>query len=371
MYSLHLDTAKSWRGGQNQVLLTVLGLRALGHRALLVAHPLGELRRRADEGLDLLPLAPRTELDVAAAWKLARVIRRERPDIVHAHDPHGVAMAAWALALGVGEPAPLLVASRRVDFDLKQNAFSRWKYRQVRAFLCASTFIRDMLVRDGIEPARAITVHEGVDLEHIARVPPLDVHSEFHLPHGAPVVANIAALAPHKGQRYFVEAAHRVVQSVPDARFLIVGEGELHAALQKQVHEHTLERHVHLTGFRRDALAILKDVDIFVMCSITEGLGTSTLDAMACRKPVVASRVGGIPEVVVDGDTGVLVAPRDPDALARAIVSLLESPERRRAMSDAGFARVTERFGVDRMVRETAAVYEQLVGEGRPVGTPA
>src|SRR5438477_8930721 len=100
MFSLHIDTARTWRGGQNQVLLTVNGLRELGHRAALVAHPDGELRSRAAEGLELIPLAPRTEMDLTAAWRLSRVVRRLAPDIIHAHDAHGVAMASLALSLG-------------------------------------------------------------------------------------------------------------------------------------------------------------------------------------------------------------------------------------------------------------------------------
>ena len=124
--SLHVDTAETWRGGQNQVLLTVLGLRAIGHRAMLVAHPDGELRRRAEEGLELVPLAPGHELDLKAAWRLSRVIQRVGPDIVHAHDPHGVAMASMALSMVTRTVVPKLVASRRVDFRLKRNSFSRW-----------------------------------------------------------------------------------------------------------------------------------------------------------------------------------------------------------------------------------------------------
>src|SRR5919198_6091472 len=102
MFSLHVDTARTWRGGQNQGLLTVDGLRAIGQRAALVAHPDGELRRRAAEGLELIPLAPRTEVDLTAAWRFARVVKRLGPDVVHAHDPHGVAMAGMALSLGAG-----------------------------------------------------------------------------------------------------------------------------------------------------------------------------------------------------------------------------------------------------------------------------
>src|SRR2546430_16317011 len=100
MFSLHVDTARTWRGGQNQVLLTVNGLRSMGHRAALVAHPDGELRRRAAEGLDLIPIAPRTEMYLSAAWRLSRVIRRIGPDIIYAHDAHRAAMAALWLSMG-------------------------------------------------------------------------------------------------------------------------------------------------------------------------------------------------------------------------------------------------------------------------------
>jgi hypothetical protein len=113
MFSLHIDTARTWRGGQNQVLLTVNGLREIGHRAALVAHPDGELRRRAAEGLELIPLAPRAEMDLSAAWRLARLVKRLRPEIVHAHDAHGVAMASLALSLGGAARVPCR-ASRRV-----------------------------------------------------------------------------------------------------------------------------------------------------------------------------------------------------------------------------------------------------------------
>src|SRR5438477_10330481 len=121
MFSLHIDTARTWRGGQNQVLLTVNGLRSIGHHAALVAHPDGELHRRAEEGLDLIPIAPRTEMDLSAAWRLSRVIRRLEPDIIHAHDAHGLATAALALSIAAaaarraGSPRPALLAARRVD----------------------------------------------------------------------------------------------------------------------------------------------------------------------------------------------------------------------------------------------------------------
>src|SRR5829696_1209173 len=369
MFSLHVDTARTWRGGQNQVLLTVNGLREIGQRAALVAHPDGELRRRAREGLELIPIAPRTEVDLTAAWRLGRVVRKLRPDVVHAHDPHGIAMAALALSFAGGAPAPVLVASRRVDFHLKGNSLSRWKYRQVDCFIAASEAIRQMLVADGIPPSRTVTVHEGIDVEHVEAVERVNVHETFWLPHHAPIVGNVAALVPHKGQRYLVDAAHLVVQEVPDARFVILGEGELRDALERQVREHHLEKHVLLPGFRTDVVGCIKGFDLFAMSSVTEGLGTSLLDAMACSRAIVATRAGGIPEVVEDGLNGCLVPPRDARALADAIVRALSDRELRRRMGDAGFARVNQRFTVERMVAETASVYGHVAGKPHVVGT--
>ncbi|HEY6211179.1 MAG TPA: glycosyltransferase, partial [Vicinamibacterales bacterium] len=307
MFSLHVDTARTWRGGQNQVLLTVNGLREIGHRAALVAHPDGELRRRAQEGLELIPLAPRTEMDLTAAWRFSRVIKRLEPDVIHAHDPHGIAMAAFALSIDSAafrrtqRTAPPLVAARRVDFHLRGNSFSKWKHRQVDCYIAASDAIRTMLIADGVPKDRVVTVHEGIDVDHVAAAPRVDVHEAFFLPHGSPVVGNVAALVPHKGQRYLIEAAHLVVREIPDARFVILGEGELRPALEHLVREHHLEKHVLLPGFRIDVLGCIKSFDLFVMSSVTEGLGTSLLDAMACARPIVATRAGGIPEIVEDG----------------------------------------------------------------------
>jgi glycosyltransferase involved in cell wall biosynthesis len=343
----------------------VNGLREIGQRAALVAHPDGELRRRAAEGLELVPLAPRSEMDFTAAWRLARVIKKLQPDVIHAHDAHGVAMASLALSLGAasarnGEPP--LVVSRRVDFHLRGNSFSRWKHRQVDCFIAASEAIRQMLVADGVPDERTVTVHEGIDVDHVRAVPAVNVHEMFFLPHNAPVVGNIAALVPHKGQRHLIEAAHIVVQRLPDVRFVLLGEGELREQLERLVREYHLEKHVLLPGFRTDVLGCLKSFDLFVMSSVTEGLGTSLLDAMACSRPIVATRAGGIPEVVEDGVTGVLVEPRDHTTMADAIVTLIEDRARRAAMGDAGLARVNARFTVERMVAGTAAVYARVAG---------
>lgn len=361
--SVHIDTAQTWRGGQNQVLQLVTGLESLGHPTWLVAHAGGELKRRAQEGLRFIGFSPRSEFDVQAAWQLSRVLRDAKPDVIHAHDPMAVALAAMALQMpqaGVADTP--VVAARRVDFHLKRHAFSKWKYRHVQMFIAASRTIADILEADGITRDRISIVHDGVNVGLIDKLPAVDTRSALWLPHGAPVVGNVAALAPHKGQKHLVAAAAKVVHAVPDARIVIVGEGELKESLERQVKSLALERHVFLTGFRADALGLMKSFDLFVMSSVTEGLGSAVLEAMACGRAVVSTRAGGLPEVVVDGETGLLVAAHDEAAMADAIVTLLKQPDRRAAMGAAGRARVMRDFSVDKMVNDTVAVYQSQIG---------
>ena len=369
MFSLHIDTATTWRGGQNQVRYTVMGLRAIGHRAALVAHPEGELLRRMSEGLDLIPLAPRNEIDLAAAWRLSRVVKQLRPTIIHAHDPHGVAMAATALSIAAPDPRPPRVASRRIECRIAHNSFSRWKYSQVDCFLAISHAVRDRLVADGIPSRKVAIVHEGVDVERAAAVPSGNVHAALFLPTRAPVVGNVGALVAQKNQHMLIDAAALVVRDVPDARFVILGEGELRSTLEDQIKQKHLERHVFLAGFRADVLELMKDFDVFALSSIQEGMCTSLVDAMAAAKPTVATSVGGVPEVVADGETGFLVPARDHHALAEKIVRLLKDEGLRRRMGEAGLARARRLFTVERMVDETAAAYERLVGRSRGVDT--
>jgi glycosyltransferase involved in cell wall biosynthesis len=141
---------------------------------------------------------------------------------------------------------------------------------------------------------------------------------------------------------------------------VIAGEGELRHALERQIRDRHLEKHVILLGFRPDVLSLHKVFDVFVMSSVTEGLGTSLLDAMACGKPVVATEAGGIPEVVEDGLTGLLVPVRDPEAMAAAIIRLLHDAGLRRQMGEAAILSVRERFSVERMVLDTLRVYQRV-----------
>ena len=369
MFSLHVDTGTDWRGGQNQVMQTVMGLRALGHRAALVAAPGGELYRRMSEGLDLIPLDAAGGVDLAGAWRLSRVIKQMRPDVLHAHDPHALGVAATALAIAQPAPRPLLVAARRDESRFAHNSLSRWQLSQVDCFIANCAAIRERLTADGIPRAKAIVVHEGVDVDRITRTAPADVHGLFYMPHGCPVIGCVAPLVPGKGLHHLIDAAGLIIKEVPDTRVVIVGGGELREALERHIRERHLERHVLLAGFRWDAVEMTRGFDLFAISSISEGMCTSLVDAMAAGKAAVATAVGGIPEVLADGETGFLVPARDHGAMASRLVLLLKDAGLRQKMGDAAQRRARERFSVDQMVRETAEAYAHVAGTRRAADT--
>ena len=272
-------------------------------------------------------------------------------------------MASMALSFGSRTAGVRLVASRRVDFRLQRHSFSRWKYRQVERFIAASAAIRDVLVRrrhPGCRASRSCTT--ASTSSGWSRCRPSDIHQTFWFPKGAPVLVNVGALVGHKGQKFLVEAMAQVRRQVPDAQLVIFGEGDLREPLSRQIRDLGLDKHVVLAGFRDDVLALTRSAELFVMSSVTEGLGSAVLDAMALGLPVVGTRAGGIPEAVEDGVTGLLVPPGRADALAEAIVRMLNDPAARQRMGEAGRARVEAEFGVDRLVEGTLAAYRQRAG---------
>ena len=356
----HLDTGRSWRGGQAQVLQLMQGLRAHGvsNRLLAPAGPLAE-RARA-EGIETHEWRSHGDFDVAAT--LAAMRRLKDVDVAHAHSAHAHAVGVPAARLA---RVPAVVVSRRVDFSVATHPFSRLKYRlPVDRYLCISRGVMDVMRRAGVPAAKLALVPSGVPIVNTPPQGAANLRSLIGAPADAPVVGTVAALAPHKNHADLMRAAAQVVRERPNVRFAWVGEGERRAALERQRRDLGLENHVHLLGFREDALGLLAQFTLFVLSSYLEGLCTSLLDAQALGVPVIATAVGGVPDVIVDGVNGRLVPGRDPAALAGAILAALDAPGSSEAWAAAGRERV-ERFSVGAMVTGTLAVYRDVLHERR------
>ncbi|HEV7499192.1 MAG TPA: glycosyltransferase, partial [Vicinamibacteria bacterium] len=325
-----------------------------GHEVVVACRSRAPLRDRArDAGLETRAIAFGGDLAPWPALELWRIVRAFRPQVLHLHDPHAAAAAVLVRPLTAS-----LVASRRVDFALR-GPLSRWKYARCRGVIAVSRAVASVLAGDGLDPRRVHVVYEGVP-DRAPSPGGTDALRLLGIPAGVPVIGNVAALTAHKGQETLIAAAAQVLARRPDARFVIVGQGELEGPLRAQARALGVTDRVLFAGFRADVDGLIPAFDIFCLSSHMEGLGTSLLDAMCYGRPIVATRAGGIPEAVEDGVTGWVVPPRDADALASALLAVLEDRARREAMGAAGRRRFLERFTADRMVEETLAVYAGL-----------
>ncbi|MFQ5655536.1 MAG: glycosyltransferase, partial [Planctomycetota bacterium] len=326
--------------------------------------PLEERARAAGVTVHGMPL--RGELNPAAVARIRRLLRRGKHEILQMHTSHAHTIGVLARGL---RRRPRTIVNRRVDFSVHRSGtpgFTRLKYRfGVDRYIAVSEAIRAILIEDGIDRARIEVVRSGVGPLPAPAMSRHEIRVSLGIPRDALVIGNVAHLAGHKGQIHLLRAMARLRGRFPGARAVIVGEGPARPLLEGEVRAQGLEGICVLTGFREDIPAHLAAFDIFVMPSEMEGLCTSILDALLAGLPVVASRTGGIPEIIADGETGLLAAPGDPGDLARAIAALIEEPERARALARRGRERVESEFSVEAMVKGTLAVYARLLGYNR------
>jgi glycosyltransferase involved in cell wall biosynthesis len=323
---LHVDSGREYRGGQDQVRLLVRELAASpGVEQRVLTKRGSELARRvAAEGVAVREIPWGIGLDPRAWWRLGVESMLWRPHVLHAHNNHAATLALWARRFhswaGPGE-APRVVATRRVVFPLRAGS----ALRRADLVIAVSRAVTDVLVAAGVPPGEIALVYDGVDPDEIRRAaaPALNVRATLGLPAETPLVANVAALEPSKDQETLIRAAHAARALRPDLHWLIAGEGPERRSLMSEVRRLQLTHRVHLLGHVARADALMRESDVVVMSSRSEGLGSVVLHALALGKPVVATAGGGLPEIV---PPACLVPIGDPDALARKVVDALAHP---------------------------------------------
>jgi glycosyltransferase involved in cell wall biosynthesis len=304
---------------------------------------------------------------VGQQTKFARHLARRAVQIVHAYNFYGNVFAIPPARLA---GTPVVIASIR-DLGLYLTPMQKRVQRYICQFadrvLVNADAVRDWLVGDGYDARRIVVIRNGVDLTRFAGPPnPAQVRRDLGLPAGIPLVAVVSRLNRMKGLEQFLQAAAIIGRRFPNARFLIIGETPPHdrpyldelKSLATRLH---VEDRVIFTGLRSDVPALLAGVDVAAMPSLNEALSNALLESMASGSPVVATRVGGTPEALVDGRTGLLVPPGDVDALAGAIVRLLEAPELATRLGQAARQLIADRFSIDRMAATTEELYRELL----------
>jgi len=347
MRILHLDSGREWRGGQRQVYLLARGQRELGHEPLVVAAPGAPLvnRLRSAE-VAAAEVRMRGDWDLAAASRVRALLRTWNADLIHAHDAHAHAIALAAL---IGRRSVPLIVSRRVVFVPR----GRLKYgHRVSRFIAVSSAVRQALMAGGIDGSRVDLVYDGVSRPTVAKR--RDWRAECGWPADSVVCGIVGAMSAEKGiamlsgiRDQLPESSRRRIRLVllggkRDLTQSIGGFTALCAAFVDEIH---------------DAMAGL---DILLHPSKAEGLGTAVIDAVALGVPPVAFRVGGLPEVIEDQRSGLLVPAGDVAAFANAIDRLVRDEDLRRNLAAAGPERAAE-FSVERMVRGTEAVYDSVL----------
>ncbi|HBF35365.1 TPA: hypothetical protein DDW35_12460 [Candidatus Sumerlaeota bacterium] len=356
---LHLDCGREWRGGQAQVFNLCKGLQAAGVRQVLASPPASPLLLRAMEtGIPVAGVNMHGEFDIFSAWKLKKLIQSQNVTLIHTHDAHAHALACWAAPRNM----PIAV-SRRVDFAISKNWLSRRKYFDPRvSYLSISNGVADVLKQGGIPAEKIYLVPSGVDATRFTyQVPREKMREEFGIPNDAPVIGTIGSLVDHKGHQYLIDAAPRVLERYPNARFVLVGDGSLEQALKAQVAERKLQASFVFTGRRNDVETFLSSFDVFALSSHLEGLCTSVIDAQLFALPVAATRTGGVPDLVIHEQTGLLAAPKNPQELADAILQLLGDGVLAKRLGEAGRAHALAGFTADKTVEKTIAAYAAII----------
>jgi L-malate glycosyltransferase len=348
---LHVDSGREWRGGQRQVYLLARGMRDAGDEPLVAAYPDAPLiRRLRGHGLAASPVRMRADWDFVAARRLRALIRTWKPEIVHAHDARSHALALGAL---LGRRRIPLVVTRRVTFvprgDLKYGG-------RVDRFIAISDAVRNAMARGGVDPARVDVVYSGVPTPTVEHA--RDWRKERGWSADDVICGVVGAMTAEKGVHLLAHVANAVdPQLASHVRLVLLGGRGIGT-------ERIGRFEAFRAGFVDDPHAAMAGFDLLLHPSSAEGLGTALIDAMALGVPPVAFAVGGIPELVLHEETGMLVPPSDVAAFAAALERLLRDATLRSAIAARGPARA-ELFGVDRMIEGTKSVYRRLLVSGR------
>ncbi|MCS6858738.1 MAG: glycosyltransferase family 4 protein [Abditibacteriales bacterium] len=314
-------------GAETYFLRLVDSLRAAGHRVLVVTKRDTPLRRELDgRDVELYPWVTHGKLDPLTLWKLCRLIRREKVDVINTHLTTASFLGSLAGRLmGVPVVARVPATEHKTFFQLAHY------------LIAVSEGVKQHLVAQGVRAEKIHVLYNGIDLDRYAHpLPSAEAKARLGLPANARTVGIVASLTERKGHRFLLHALKRIEPQVGEVHALFAGEGDQEDALRRLAASLGLSERVHFLGFRQDVVEVVSACDAFVLPSLKEGLSNAVMEAMALRRPVIVTNIAGMPELVRDGETGLLVPPADVGALADAL---------RRVLSDAAFAERLARNG--------------------------
>jgi glycosyltransferase involved in cell wall biosynthesis len=358
MNILFVSESRGWSGGTNQMLLTAKELAGRGHN-IVFALPLDgdtALRARA-AGITCRNVNIRQDYDLPSALAIKRIAAEMNADAVHAHHPQAHAVCLIARHLGMKAP---LIVTRRVIFRIRRNPFSALKYRsaKINRYIAVCNAAKTELAKGGVPPEKIDVIPSAVDMKKYAAAHEKRKTLAFKPPYRIGLIGHYAWF---KGHEYLLQAAKTVLKEFPDTTFVFAGRDT--EKLQELAEQYGVADRVEILGERKDVPDILAGLHIFAMPSLQEGIATALIEAQSAGVPAVATRIGGIPDVMIDGETGLMVPDRDAEALAQALLRYMKEPALAASMAERGHARVIANFDLPAVCDRLEKEYKEVSGK--------
>jgi len=350
---LHADLQRGWRGGEQQLLYLAEGLKRKGIKVCVACIKEEELFKRCKEkGIEVLPLKGNRSSDLLRLGYFGKKF-----DLLHAHCSKSHLVAALSKKFH-GKP---VVYTRRVDYTPKKDPITALKYKLTDRLVAISEAVKEVLERT-FKGVKVWVIPSAVNLREIENSLDLkkvkQIRKELK---GNPLIGSLAALTEQKDIPNLIRASRFVKERLKEAEFVVFGKGKLKEKLLRLIEEEGVKDFFKLYGFVKDVPNYTKALDLFVLPSKNEGLGSSILIAMALKVPVVATDVGGVREAVIDGKTGILVPPSNPKALGEAILKLTTEKGLKESLTEEAYKLVSEKFSVESMVNSYMEVYREVL----------
>ncbi len=367
MKILHLSTMLTWGGGERQILNLCQALAQQAVTQWVVCPKQSALARQlATLNLPCNTLKKYSSVSLAYAYQLSKQIKHFQPDIVHVHDSHaltGITLAQILFATSVP-----IVISRKVSYPIKDTAFSRFKYNQnsVKKIICVSNQVKKVVAKTVKQPACLTTIYDGIDLNQFTDATQTNpLRQEFSLSQTSLLIGCVASLLPVKDHKTFIDCAKQVLSAGIDAKFFIIGDGPLKSELAAYVKSLQLDHAIIFTGFRNDIANIMPALDILMLTSTAEGMGTVLLEAMAAKVAVIATAAGGVIEAVQNKVTGLIANVGDTQTLAHHVITLAQNPALRNQLVQQAHQHV-QRFSSANSAKQVLNTYIDILKKPKP-----
>ncbi len=360
---LYVSSAKSWRGGEQQLVYLFQELHLKGIQQHILCPEGSELAKFCQqENLSHFTAKKRNSFDFGFAKRIAQLVDELAINLVNPHDSHAHTFTTIA-GLFYKMKSPI-VLHRKVDYEVSSTPLSKFKYNYsgIKKIICISSEVQRVLSQSLKRPEKCILITDGIDIEKFEESNPEAIRSEFGIPKSHLVIGNVAAITQQKDYFTFVDTAEKALFQRKDLHFLIIGDGDQRMEIENLVKAKKLQNSITFAGFRKDVSTLLPSLDILFFTSEKEGLGTTVLDAFAAKVPVVATDAGGIPEIIDHGKNGLLAPVKNSDLLAKELLTICANDNLRRELAK-NATEVVKNYTKQKMAEKTLVVFKEVASQ--------